>query len=54
MIRYRCLATALTFSLALGLIAPAVRGDIVVNFNDLSYGAPDTTRISARAGYGQL
>ena len=35
---YRCLATSLALSLALGLVAPAARSaDIVVNFNDLGY-----------------
>jgi hypothetical protein len=35
---YRCLATSVALSLALGLVAPAARSaDIVVNFNDLGY-----------------
>jgi Domain of unknown function (DUF4465)/PEP-CTERM motif len=38
---YRCLATSLALSLALGLVAPAARGsETVVNFNDLSYPTP--------------
>jgi len=38
MIPRRCLATPLALTLILGLVAPLARGgDIVVNFNDLSY-----------------